>query len=310
MYLFFLIPSSNFAIPSNSDPCLDLISGGLISGSQTIIAGETASTIWNILAPSSLTNSTDIEYQWMISTTDPYDFSTYSPIPGATNRDLNPGVLGRDSYFLRCARRAGCDNFPIESNLVTVEVLGLLAVELENFSLKISNQFNVSLSWETSSEYNHKHFELERSTDGREFMPIGIIEGLGTTLEGNQYFYNDRLPTRDTYYYRLKSVEFGGLIEYSRTLKIDNLIGKDITTKIFPNPSADYVNIDFEQSFTRDLTIELYNSNMELVEKFQLLTGDQQLTFNMEERENGFYFIKIPTEQGYSFKRILRVGSY
>jgi len=308
--LIFLNPTIEFANHFNIDPCADLSAGGLITGSQVLEFSQTASAIWQVLPPTSLSNSNDVEYQWMVSILDPYDFSTYSPIAGATAANFNPGHVTQTSYYLRCARTVGCDYFPVESNLVTIEVLNILAVELTDFSVKIRDQFTTDISWTTDSEFNNKHFEVERSENGREFMPVGIINGQGTTTKQNQYFFQDQLSKRGKFYYRLKAVEFGGVVEYSNTLEIRNLIDDQTVTKIFPNPVEDRVNIDFKRPYEQDITLELFNSNLKLIESHLLAEGEQFITFNMNTKVNGIYFIKIPTSQGYKFERIIRVGNY
>ena len=51
---------------------------------------------------------------------------------------------------------------------------GLLPVELVAFQAEERNE-NIHLSWSTASEINNEGFEIERSTDGRNFDFIDFV---------------------------------------------------------------------------------------------------------------------------------------
>lgn len=75
------------------------------------------------------------------------------------------------------------------------------------------------LKWITTTELNNAYFEVERSTDGKNFVAIGRVEGAGNSNEEIQYKFDD-LNYPMVAYYRLKQVDFDGQSDYTHTVLI------------------------------------------------------------------------------------------
>lgn len=89
-----------------------------------------------------------------------------------------------------------------------------LPVVLTTFDAWNSND-DVELLWNTSAEINNDYFIVERANESGEFVPIGRVEGNGTTSQPNQYTLTDTDPFEGTNYYRLRQVDYNGQFEYS-----------------------------------------------------------------------------------------------
>jgi hypothetical protein len=97
----------------------------------------------------------------------------------------------------------------------------------------------VLLQWVTANETNNSHFEVERSSDGIQYIAIG------TVFTGNQpYRFEDIAPAAGTNYYRIKQIDEDNNSRYSgvATVDIDNVV----TTIVYPNPAKNIVNIQFK----------------------------------------------------------------
>lgn len=95
-----------------------------------------------------------------------------------------------------------------------------LPVELISFTgKKVEN--GVRLEWETASESNNDHFEIERSLDGENFKSIAKISGQGTTTQAHTYSFLDTAPWPMENYYRLKQVDFDGEATFSDIVAVD-----------------------------------------------------------------------------------------
>lgn len=91
-----------------------------------------------------------------------------------------------------------------------------LPVELTNFlSYSLEETNEVQLVWETASEINNRHFEIEHSLDGRDFKIIGNVEGNGSTSLNQKYSFIHNTPFQGNNYYRLKQVNYDLSYEYS-----------------------------------------------------------------------------------------------
>ncbi|MFT6709586.1 MAG: hypothetical protein ACJATF_004455, partial [Flavobacteriales bacterium] len=64
---------------------------------------------------------------------------------------------------------------------------GPLPVEIISFNVREEDDKQVSLSWSTASEENNSHFEIEHSTNGRDFQMLDKVIGNGTTAEIQEY---------------------------------------------------------------------------------------------------------------------------
>ena len=114
-----------------------------------------------------------------------------------------------------------------------------LPIELLAFTAHPAGTSMVDLDWITASERNNDHFELQRSTNGIDFISIGTVAGAGTTQATTAYDFMDRAPMPGTNYYRLKQVDTDGTFTYSSVEAV--VMDKVPGFTLFPNPSQDIV---------------------------------------------------------------------
>ncbi len=121
---------------------------------------------------------------------------------------------------------------------------GALPVEMLSFSARPDNGKNI-LEWNTASEINNDHFEIQRFDDSKKWNTIGEILGHGTTNEKQFYSFTDAsIQNAGIAYYRLKQVDYNGKFEYSEIRRVSN--EKQINNiKVYPNPANDVLNISF-----------------------------------------------------------------
>jgi hypothetical protein len=151
-------------------------------------------------------------------------------VAGATSPMLTTGS-GAAAYgrYILCYTKSGC------SIQDTVDVLMCpLPVELVNFDAWKSEEVNI-LKWTTSSEKNNAYFVVERSSDGIDFIPIGITTGNGNSSIFRSYAFTDEHPLHGYNYYRLKQVDVDGAFTYSEIIVVKQEGQSDVS--IYPNPN-------------------------------------------------------------------------
>ncbi|MBL7923144.1 MAG: hypothetical protein JNL88_03000 [Bacteroidia bacterium] len=82
----------------------------------------------------------------------------------------------------------------------------------------------VMLEWETASEVHNDYFEVERASVTGEFMPIGRVNGQGTTNVRTAYHFTDDEPLNERGYYRLTQVDRDGTRSFSSLIAVEGVL--------------------------------------------------------------------------------------
>jgi len=97
----------------------------------------------------------------------------------------------------------------------------------------------VGLTWETYSELNNDRFEVQHSSNGKEWAQIGQVNGAGTHWGKLNYAFTHQNAPNGINYYRLKQVDFDGTFEYSPVATANVLgLGAQGRISVYPNPTA------------------------------------------------------------------------
>ncbi|MGB0862506.1 MAG: T9SS type A sorting domain-containing protein [Saprospiraceae bacterium] len=169
-----------------------------------------------------------------------------------------------------------------------------LPVELLYFYAEKQNE-NVRLDWQTATEINNSHFDVEWSTDGISFEKIGQVQGAGSTNSIRFYDFLHTSPALGFNYYRLKQVDFDGKYEYSDILNIE-FQTRNIEYRIFPNPASSFITIENVEAGE---VIQIFSVNGQFVKT--LHCNVSTAIIDISNLPKGTYFIKIGT----TVKRIL-----
>ncbi|MEL6925354.1 MAG: hypothetical protein AAFO94_15005, partial [Bacteroidota bacterium] len=123
---------------------------------------------------------------------------------GNLTGDINTGSV---MNMISCPPPFGNTKFTIGTSDAA---LSPLPVELTAFDLRQINQ-NVEISWETATEVNASHFDVERSIDGQNFETIGSVRAAGNSVSTQWYDLTDDDVFAGVYYYRLRQVDLDGM---------------------------------------------------------------------------------------------------
>jgi hypothetical protein len=175
----------------------------------------------------------------------------------------------------------------------SVCMVGLLPVELINFTVSHSKNF-VKLNWNTASEINNDHFEIEHSIDGMHYKFIGEVDGNGNTSEMTHYKYIDTNPVMGINYYRLKQIDFDGAYEYSQIRSAEFDSGA-ILNHMRPNPVENEGNISIWADKTQSTNLVILNSlgQVVLTKNVQLDEGENEVRVPTTSLPAGAYFFQL-----------------
>ena len=174
--------------------------------------------------------------------------------------------------------------FLILFNFALLNIKGQIHNTIELISFNV-NQVNntVVLTWATSFEDSSLFYNIQRSPDNINFYSVDSILAAGNCLTLTNYLYNDSGPFLENgvLYYRLM-VTFGNqtsMITPSIHIFYYNSIEENINSiswKIFPNPSKNYVTLEFEQNKYFHCFLIIYDMNGHEVLKINNFQSDQQ----------------------------------
>jgi hypothetical protein len=192
--------------------------------------------------------------------------------PGSSNleNDANLSAIGGQDFFTTAAS---------------------LPVEFTKFSAT-PRQKEIALNWQTATEKNNSHFEIEKSVDGKNYYTIGEVSGAGTTLEVQNYEFMDVNPANGMNYYRLKQVDWNDDSEYSNITAVE--FSSDLNAQFFPNPVKNELTIN---ATTQDVSIFIYSMTGQLVKQVNDISIDGQYNLNMSELMSGIYQVQIIEEK-------------
>ena len=148
---------------------------------------------------------------------------------------------------------------------------------------------NVRLDWQTATELNNSHFDVEWSTDGINFEKIGQVAGAGTTNDVQFYDFLHINPSNGQNYYRLKQVDFDGKFEYTNIINIRFEQSNSPIVKIYPNPASYYLNIESENTVGEML--QVFSVNGQLI--LEANQSSPMMNLSIANFPSGTYFVKI-----------------
>lgn len=183
-----------------------------------------------------------------------------------------------------------------------------LPVEMLYFNSKVQDK-QALLQWATATELNNEGFEVQRSTDGRNFAKIGWVSGQGTTQEQQTYaFTDDAILPNTIYYYRLKQMDFDGTTEYSKittvTLKDDNHFG---VSEAFPNPTTNSTAFQLHLPKDSDIQLMVFDLSGRLVKEHttSVSAGSSLLPLNTADLSQGQYFVKLQFGNAVEYRKVV-----
>ena len=183
------------------------------------------------------------------------------------------------------------------------DVDGILPVELVRFDAEKQGKKSL-LSWTTASEINNDGFEIEISSNGKDWKVLAWVNGIGNADKLNNYTYLDKDPFNGKNYYRLKQIDYDGRFDFSDVVTLQYDV-KNIMVEVSPNPSPGEVNVTVLNPNKEKMNIVLYDSAGLIIWKSATLSNLDiwNKEFNLTKR--GMHSISVQIGKEVSTKKIL-----
>jgi hypothetical protein len=193
---------------------------------------------------------------------------------------------------------------------INTQAAGPLPVILGQLTGSIVDNNAVRLEWKTFSELNSREFVIERSTDGVNFEPIGIIASAGTSDITREYSYPDNnLPQKLILYYRLKQVDNDGQFQYSNVVRLRFKSASFYINRIYPQPGSGIIHVDvINKNEKTNCTMSMVNvSGAEVKSSTTTLNkGGNIINLDISSLAKGVYFLKLIANETQVVERVIK----
>jgi hypothetical protein len=154
----------------------------------------------------------------------------------------------------------------------------------------------IAVKWTAENEINISKYEVEKSTNGVNFVKINTTIATGTNNSSTTYNFLDITPEQGNNFYRIRSYNQSGSFDYSKVVLVK--LGKTGSgISVYPNPVKDnQIGIAFNNMEKGVYQIKLINSlgQTMLARQFINTGGNSMVTFTPESKlRAGVYQLEI-----------------
>jgi hypothetical protein len=186
--------------------------------------------------------------------------------------------------------------------LITFYLCPQLALSntIRNFTA-VPNGQAILLQWIADNQQINTNYEIQISTDGKNFTSIGEAESdpakAGTSSKYQYQYYPDQTNV-GKYWFRVKETDASGRVTYSTILILssggDASEGNLVSYSVYPNPVTNSLVFQFNGNQTGRYLLELVNTAGQVVlQKPVTLTGTSQIRMDLSPQPvKGLYFLR------------------
>ncbi len=178
----------------------------------------------------------------------------------------------------------------------SINICSALPVNLTSFKGRLLSENTAGLFWQTSSESNSSHFEVQRKLNNGEYININKVSTGANSNEKKDYtFYDNQLPIGHLYY-RLKQVDNDGAYTYSDIVHINNLKANTATPYLLSNiiNQGGDIQVYFPNKYDASHSqVSIYSALGNRIKHAIREVSNKQLALNTNGLTPGVYIIKI-----------------
>jgi len=159
------------------------------------------------------------------------------------------------------------------------------------------------LKWTTTPDNTAKWFEVQKSLDGKLFLPIGLVaaKSSNSTDPTTDYSFVDQLPLPGTDYYRLKQIVSIGNSTLSNTVSLNFTM--PLTVTLIPNPAIGFTAAIVTHA-DGPYIIQVLSSTGNIVKQVSGLPGNPINTIGLGGLR-GIYTVKVTTATSTATAKLL-----
>ncbi|MCB0748610.1 MAG: T9SS type A sorting domain-containing protein, partial [Ignavibacteriae bacterium] len=172
-----------------------------------------------------------------------------------------------------------------------------------NYFNATQNFSHVEFTWSTFTENNISSFEIEKSSDKKNWQTIKSFQPVNDILKFNDYSFSEKLNDANLdNFYRLKVTFINNEIRYSEIISPEKIIEQIELLQNYPNPFNGDATIEFSLPNDIITNITVYNSIGEKIQTLvngKLSSGYHKVFFKANNLPSGVYIYTL--KAGYFF---------
>lgn len=176
---------------------------------------------------------------------------------------------------------------------------------LPDLKVKKGKNNSVLLEWPTENPFDAKYLEVERSSDGTNFLKLGEWT-LNSFKDKSSYTYLDERPLPVSYY-RAKIVDEGGNHNYSKVAVVNQ--NGAFHSAIQPNPFVQSFTVDIYVADAQAIKIQLLDISGRLLRYKSVAgkAGNNKIEFDdVGSLQPGIYMVRIVRGYSVTEKKVIR----
>jgi hypothetical protein len=172
---------------------------------------------------------------------------------------------------------------------------GVLPVRFTGFQA-VSKAEHTELKWYVADNEGGKQFEIERSSNGKDFSSIAVM--FTTEKSGSEAyaFADNSMGTKN--FYRIKLIDNTNKISYSKTVAVENNVKTPGKLALNQNPVESYLVFQYQAAESLPGVITIYNMSGTVVHRqnTKLINGINSIAINLDGRVlPGLYVLEVNT---------------
>lgn len=218
------------------EPGVPNVSVKLLNSAGTVVATTTTNSS-GIYMFSNISISACGQYRVQFGTPGQYSWTAKQVAGSTVTNNSNADANGLTDAFSVCP---GDYNLCIDAGIIPSG--GPLPIIFGQFQGSYLNGIG-KLAWSTSFETQQTSFDIERSSEGSNFIKLSTVNTKGLS-SGSTYTFNDNFPLSGNNYYRIKINEGNGLFQYSNIVLLNAVIKGNNIKLITANPFTNQIKVN------------------------------------------------------------------
>jgi hypothetical protein len=206
-----------------------------------------------------------------------------TPAPLPANTDFRVELL----IDIPVAGAGGADI--IASGFAMENTAIILPVNFTSITAKKAGS-GVQLNWGVGEETNVEKYEVERSTNARDFIKVGEV----AATHNSSYSFFDNQSVNGIGFYRVRNVDIDGRYKYSIIVRVN--LNKTIELKVYPQPASDQLTVEHGNALNGRLTLTTVSG--QVLKTIQIVPETNQTPISLTNLNKGLYILRFDDGQG------------